>query len=133
VPSSPSPPPVIVVPTAGAVHQLRRTLDRAGVCSSGGAVVEDSAPRVLTREELYTLMHARLPNAPRRLSALERDTMAQAAAQAAASNLDPPDRSADAGGLPFRLRPGLVIETIRFYDQLRRQSQRVERFHELIE
>ena len=35
--------------------------------------------------------------------------------------------------LPFRLRPGLVAEILRFYDHLRRQSQQVERFEELIE
>ena len=35
--------------------------------------------------------------------------------------------------LPFRVRPGLVAEMLRFYDHLRRQSQQVERFEELIE
>ena len=38
----------------------------------------------------------------------------------------------DAGDLPFRIRPGLVTEILRFYDQLRRQSQMVKRFEELI-
>ena len=90
-------------------------------------------PQVLTREDLYSLMHARLPNAPRRLSPFERDSMAQAAAHAAASSVAPGDDNAEQGGLPFRLRPGLVAEMLRFYDQLRRQSQRLERFSELIE
>src|SRR5262249_50820936 len=35
--------------------------------------------------------------------------------------------------LSFQLRPGLVAEMLRFYDQLRRQSQQVARFEELIE
>src|SRR5262249_59381874 len=35
--------------------------------------------------------------------------------------------------LAFQLRPGLVAEMLRFYDQLRRQSQHVGRFQELID
>jgi len=31
------------------------------------------------------------------------------------------------------LRPGLVAETLRFYDQLRRQSRTIHRFEELLE
>jgi RecB family exonuclease len=34
--------------------------------------------------------------------------------------------------LPFQIRPGLVSEMLRFYDQLRRQSQQLSRFDELI-
>ena len=127
-----SPHSLVVVPTSGAVHQLRRTLQSVGVLSAaepGSA----AGPHVVTREELYTLMHTRLPDAPRRLGPLERDSMAQAAAHAAALSLAPGEKNGEDGGLPFRLRPGLIVEMIRFYDQLRRQSQRLERFHELIE
>ncbi len=35
--------------------------------------------------------------------------------------------------VPFRLRPGLVAEALRFYDLLRRQSQQVARFESLLE
>ncbi len=35
--------------------------------------------------------------------------------------------------LPFEIRPGLIGEMLRFYDQLRRQSQSVQRFRELLE
>ena len=49
--------------------------------------------------------------------------MAQAAAEDAAGTTDE---------LPFRIRPGLVGEMLRFYDQLRRQSQPVGRFEALI-
>jgi len=87
-----------------------------------------SAARLLgtgvTRDELYDLLHARLSSPPRRLTALERDVMAQAAARAAAAR---------APELAFQLRPGLVAEMLRFYDQLRRQSQQVKRFQELID
>jgi RecB family exonuclease len=77
----------------------------------------------LTRDELYDELHARLSNPPRRLTLLERDVMAQAAARAAA----------EFAPLTFQLRPGLVAEMLRFYDQLRRQSQVVDRFEELID
>jgi len=85
-----------------------------------------AAPSIdaVTRDELYDRLHARLDNPPRRLTPLERDVIAQAAARSAASR---------ASELTFRLRPGLVAEMLRFYDQLRRQSQRVNRFEELIE
>jgi ATP-dependent helicase/nuclease subunit B len=102
---------IIVVPTGGAARQLRRTL-----AHDRGALV--------TREELYDCFHRRLASAPRRLTALERDVIAQAAARTAAA------RSAQ---LSFQLRPGLVAEMLRFYDHLRRQSQQVSRFEELID
>ena len=79
---------------------------------------------VVTRDEMYDRLHGRLPQPPRRLSPLERDVMAQAAARASAAGVS---------GLSFQLRPGLIAEMLRFYDQLRRQSQQVKRFEELIE
>jgi RecB family exonuclease len=93
-------------------------------------------PTIVTRDGLYELLHERLPGAPRRLSPFERDSLAQAAAQAAARALETDGVGSDeprAAPLPFRVRPGLVAEMLRFYDQLRRQSQRLERFSELIE
>src|SRR5262249_5845849 len=79
----------------------------------------------VTRDELYDRLHARLDHPPRRLTALERDVMAQAAARAAVASL--------AGEPTFPLRPGLIAEMLRFYRQPRRQSQQVKRFEELIE
>jgi RecB family exonuclease len=93
---------VVVVPTRSAAKQL----------GTG-----------LTREELYQEFHARLTDPPRRLTAIERDVIAQASARAVA----------DAGApLAFQLRPGLIAEMLRFYDHLRRQSQSVARFEALI-
>jgi RecB family exonuclease len=104
--------PIAVVPTRGAAHHLQRML--------AGAAAKAT---IVTRDELYDHLHARLPNPPRRLSPLERDVIAQASARAAAS---------DAGELTFQLRPGLIAEMLRFYDHLRRQGQHVKRFEELI-
>jgi RecB family exonuclease len=78
----------------------------------------------VTRDELYDRLQARLADPPRRLTPLERDVMAQAAARATAAR---------GHELSFQLRPGLVAEMLRFYDQLRRQSQQVQRFEELID
>ena len=100
--------PLVVVPTRGAARLLLRTVDSD----------------VVTRDELYDRLHGRLADPPRRLSPLERDVMAQAAARAAA---------ASGSELSFQLRPGLIAEMLRFYDQLRRQSQQVKRFEELID
>jgi hypothetical protein len=99
---------IVVVPTRGAAALLMRSVDAD----------------VVTRDELYDRFHARLADPPRRLTPIERDVMAQAAARATASL---------GGGPPFQLRPGLIAEMLRFYDQLRRQSQQVKRFEELIE
>jgi RecB family exonuclease len=105
----------LIVPTRGAGIELRSWLSRCG------APADD--PIVVTRDGLYETLHGRLREAPRRLSAFERDAMAQAAAADAAREY--PD-------LPFQIRPGLVAEILRFYDHLRRQAQQVRRFEELI-
>jgi RecB family exonuclease len=99
---------LVVVPTRGAARLLQHTVEAD----------------IVTREELYDRLHGRLADPPRRLTPLERDVMAQAAARAAAAR---------GSTLSFRLRPGLIAEMLRFYDQLRRQSQQVTRFESLIE
>jgi len=100
---------LVVVPTRGSARQL--------------AALGVPGPHAVTRDELYDRLHARLTDPPRRLTALERDVVAQAAARAAAARHP---------ALAFQLRPGLVSEMLRFYDQLRRQSQQVQRFEELL-
>jgi RecB family exonuclease len=99
---------VVVVPSRGAARLLMQTVDAD----------------IVTRDELYARFRSRLENPPRQLNPLERDVMFQASARAAAS---------DARDLSFQLRPGLVAEMLRFYDQLRRQLQQVKRFEELVE
>ncbi|PYR36273.1 MAG: hypothetical protein DMF90_10700 [Acidobacteria bacterium] len=106
----------VLVPSRAAAIELTRTL-----VELNGSLTE--APLVLTRDQLYDELHARLERPPIRLSAIEREAIAQAAAISAGDRFAP---------LPFQIRPGLVVEMMRFYDQLRRQSQRVDRFEELI-
>ncbi len=107
---------VVVVPTRGAAQALVRTLDGLGV----GAAVH---PILASRDDLYDVLHARLSTPVRRLGAAEREALAQAATREAELAV---------ADLAFRVRPGLVTELVRFYDQLRRQSQSVKRFEELI-
>ena len=109
----------VVVPTSGAARQLRRTLEDQGLQRDRVLVL----PEIVTREHLYDRLHSRLPDPPLRLTPFERDAIAQRAAREAATT---------GPTLSFQLRPGLIGEMLRFYDHLRRQSQRVNRFEELI-
>jgi RecB family exonuclease len=101
----------VIVPTRGAARQVRLAIGH-------------ERTDILTREEMYERLGASVPESARRLTPIERDSIMQGAAARAA---------ADVPGLSFRLRPGLVAEILRFYDQLRRQAQQVERFEELLE
>jgi RecB family exonuclease len=92
----------VVVPTRGAAEQI------------GMGV---------TRDELYVDLNARLPVPRRMLTPCEREVLLQSAAR---------DAIAEGSAPPFDVRPGLVAEMVRFYDQLRRQGQTVQRFEELI-
>src|SRR5204863_2709088 len=58
-----------------------------------------------------------------RLTAYDRDVMIQSAAREASNTL----------GFARSLRPGLLAEMLRFYDQLRRQARNVARFEELLD
>src|SRR4029450_7791398 len=100
----------VVVPTRAAATQLAR------------AFPDETGPLLVTRDQLYDLLHSRLENPPARLNAFDREAIAQAAADEAARRT---------GALPFHIRPGLVSEMLRFYDQLRWQLQSVNRFDEL--
>lgn len=115
----------IVVPTQSAGRHLTRTLEDHAKQGVRAQVL----PAIVTREQLYDLLHTRLPNPPPRLSAFERDAMAQASAQEASKELG---FATNRPAPPFQLRPRLVAEMLRFYDHLRRQSQQVDRFEELI-
>ena len=129
--------PLVVVPTRSAAHQLERLLESfspatstapASSCERAEPAVcgrTDGAIRadIVTRDELYERLHARVDPALGRLAPLERDVIMQRAAREAAARTP---------GLPFRVRPGLAGEMLRFYDHLRRQLQQVDRFEELI-
>ena len=68
-------PPLVIVPTQGAARQLRQTLERAG-----SSLPEEARANLVTRDQFYERLHARLPRPPRRLTLFEREAIAQAAA-----------------------------------------------------
>lgn len=111
---------LVVVPTRGAARQLRRTIENHALGARRAIILPD----LVTRDQLYDGLWARLPNPPRRLTAPEREAMVRAAAEEA---------RAEGAAPPFPLRPRLVAEAVRFYDELRRQRQSVGRFEELAE
>jgi RecB family exonuclease/inactivated superfamily I helicase len=105
----------ILVPTAAAGEQLRRTL-RARL----GAV---PAPAIGTRADLYDLLMARLRPDARALSGFEREALVAAAA-----------RETEEAGLlpPFHLRPALIAEMLALYDHVRRLHRTVDDFDRLL-
>ena len=98
--STPEPSRLVVVPTRGAASMLARTLMTHGVEAGEAGLA------CVTRDELYDALRDRLTSPPRRLTSFERDAVVQASAVAAAHEV--PD-------LPFKVRPGLVSEMLRFY------------------
>jgi RecB family exonuclease len=113
----------VIVPSTAAADQLRRTIENrhlSGRSSSDRAVW---LPAILTRSGWYDAMHARLPVPPRRLADLEREVLLNAAANEAAESHS---------GAPFRVRAGLLVEMLGFYDDLRRRGSSVESFERLL-
>ncbi len=102
---------LVVVPSRSAARELARL--HAGA----------PWPDLVTREQLYERLQARLDPVPVRLTPFDREAAIRAASAQAAGNGAAP---------PFVLRPGLIAEIVRFYDQLRRQRQSVDRFEALL-
>jgi RecB family exonuclease len=110
-----STPLALIVPTSGAGEALRRTLEQLSVMRA--------AFELVTRDEFYARLHERLPSAPPMLTAFEREVLLTRAAAAVTSGGTP---------APFRLRPGLIVEILAFYDELRRRDRSVADFNRLM-
>ncbi len=106
----------LLVPTAAAGEQLRRTL-RARL---GDAL---AMPPIGTRAELYERLLARLRPDARTLSGFEREAVIAAAAREAEEAGVPP---------PFHVRPALIAEMLDLYDYLRRLQRSVDDFDRLL-
>jgi RecB family exonuclease len=113
----------VVVPTAAAADQLRRTLENHVLQSASTADRAVLLPLILTRSGWYEEMHARLASPPRRLRDLEREVLLKAAARQVAES---------PSGAPFRLRAGLLVEMLDFYDELRRRGVSLDTFERLL-
>jgi RecB family exonuclease len=105
----------VLVPTAAAGDTLRQTLAKRGS-------IPDRVD-IVTRDEFYARLHASLEGAPAMLSAFEREVLLIRAAEAATAAGAPP---------PFRLRPGLVVQILLFYDELLRRDRSVADFDRLM-
>ncbi len=110
----------VIVPSRSAAEALRRTLENLSLDDSSRAVV---LPDLVTRAGLYERLQQGLPAAPRRLSEFEREVIFRRAAADAAEH---------GAAAPFRLRPGLVVESLALYDELRRRDRTVEAFARLM-
>ena len=106
---------LVIVPTRAAAEQLVRGIESL----SGLAVI---LPDFATSSEIVRRLADRLPIPRRELSAEEREVLLRVAC-----------RTVVAGGLepPFLVRPGLVAEMVRFYDDLRRNQKDVDTFERL--
>lgn len=106
----------VLVPSRGAADELRRSLENAALAEGTGALL---LPDLVTRAELYQRLHAALPGVPPLLSEPEREVLLRRSArEAAAAGAEP----------PFRLRPGLIVQMLDFYDELRRREQTLDDF-----
>ena len=108
---------LILVPTHAAAEQLRRSLEDRHLTSPATLVLPDLVPV----GGLVTAFLQRLTDQPL-LSEAEREALLGVACRAArAAGFEP----------PFRLRPGLVTEMLRFYDTLRLNQKGVDAFERL--
>lgn len=109
----------VLVPSRGAADELRRSLENAALAEGPAAVL---LPDLVTRAEFYQRLHAAGPGAPPLLSEPEREVLLRRAArEAAAAGVEP----------PFRLRAGLIVQMLDFYDELRRREQTLDDFERL--
>jgi len=124
----------VVVPTRGAAEELRRTIENVSLRSADAAAPAVVLPELLTRDQFYTALHERMsgcgvrgagcvPHVPALLSAFSREVLLRRAAR---------DASAAGSEPPFQLRPGLIVEILALYDELRRRHKTVADFERLL-
>ena len=109
----------VIVPSRGAAETLRATIETRSLATAAAVLIPD----LLTRDELYDRLHARLADAPRRLSDFEREVVFRRSAMTVAQR---------GHSAPFSLRAGLILEILSFYDQLRRRNRSVAAFERLM-
>ena len=106
---------LIVVPTRAAGAHLVRTIEDRVLETEGALVLPDFA----TPSELVSRLAERLPRRRVLLTDPEREVLLGVACrQVVDAGLTP----------PFRLRPGLIAEILRFYDALQRNQNSIDDF-----
>ena len=109
---------LVIVPTRAAAAHLVRSIENRLPPDDSALVL----PELITPGELTLRVGERLPVARPVLTGAEREVLLGVACRTAAAEGNPP---------PFRLRPGLVAEILRFYDTLRRNQKDVATFERL--
>jgi RecB family exonuclease len=107
---------IIVVPTRAAATLLIRTLEDSTLGSARPAVV---LPDLVTPRELVLRLSERLAASRPILAPAEREVLLGLACRAARQHGAEP---------PFHLRPGLIAEILRLYDELKRRQNSVDDF-----
>jgi RecB family exonuclease len=110
----------IIVPTRSAAEALRQTIEHRCLTAGSRAIL---LPDIVTRGEFYERLHRQLVSQPPRLDDFEREVIFRRAALDAAAGGSVP---------PFRLRAGLIVEILAFYDELRRRDRSIAAFERLI-
>ena len=110
-----------IVPTRGAAAELRRTFENIVLLENDATAI--LLPDLVTRTDFYARLAEQLPDAPPLLTGFEREVLFRLAAGAAEAAGTP---------APFRIRPGLVVEILAFYDELRRNHRTIDGFHRLV-
>ena len=108
----------VIVPTRAAAAHLLRSIENRQPSTTNALLLPD----FITPDELPARLAERVPHDAPTLTAAQREALLGVAC-----------RTAIAGGAapPFRLRPGLVAEILRFYDTLHRNQKNVDTFERL--
>ena len=107
---------LVVVPTRAAASLLLRTIEDAVLDSSNRALV---TPDLATPRELVSRLGERLGRSRPALTPAEREVLLGVACRAAQEHGNEP---------PFHLRPGLIAEVLRLYDELKHRQNNVDDF-----
>ena len=108
----------VIVPTRAAAAHLLRSIENRQPSSTNALLLPD----FITSDELPARLAERVPHDAPTLTAAEREALLGVACRAAIAEGAEP---------PFRLRPGLVAEILRFYDTLHRNQKDVDTFERL--
>jgi len=109
---------LVVVPTRAAAAHLLRSIEDRQPASINALLLPD----FITPDELPARLAERVPHDAPTLTAAEREALLGVACRTAIAEGAEP---------PFRLRPGLVAEILRFYDTLHRNQRDVDTFERL--
>ena len=107
---------MVVVPTRAAASLLDRSIEDAMLSASTQAL---ALPDLVTPRELVARLSERLGHARAVLTPAQREVLLGVACRVAQEQGVEP---------PFRLRPGLVAEILRLYDELKRRQNSVDDF-----